>query len=73
MMLHKAFGLTEVFYDEPNGFYRVRHSGNMGDNMDSVEEDVDVLFERGMFQKILENKVKEIGSPDYGYELEAKL
>lgn len=64
-------GLTEIKIKK--NITTVTHSGNMSNTIEgSVKPNVDQLLGEGAFDRLLQNKIKEEGSADYLYILQAK-
>lgn len=63
-------GLTDIHIDHKKQTVTIEHRGNMGNNIRSVEENVDLCYSKGAFKRLekLCKSIKEHGSPDYYYE-----
>jgi len=62
-------GTTTIRIDHGKGMVVIDHRGNMGSDINSVKENVDLILGKGWFEKLEESCVHIIdaGAPDYCY------
>jgi hypothetical protein len=62
-------GLTVIYINHNLNTIRVRHDGNVGNDISHVEKNFNVCFGESSFQQAKEDcsKIIEDGSPDYHY------
>lgn len=63
-------GFTTINISEKQSAVSIVHAGNMGNNIKSVEENVDLALGKGVFKKLEKSckKMTEDGWPDYLYK-----
>jgi len=68
-------GFTIINISERRNIVSIVHAGNMGNNIESVEENVDLALGKGTFKKLEKSckKMTEDGWPDYLYKRTMKF
>ena len=63
-------GFTSIYIDHKKCTIAVEHCGNMGNDIKSVEKNVDLCCGKGAFKRLerLCKNMSEEGSPDYHYK-----
>ena len=62
-------GLTTIKIDSERDIINIRHTGNIGNSIDDIKNNVDEHFGKGWFDKMeeLATHAVEAGKPDYFY------
>lgn len=68
--IRRTIGFTDIYVNHKKCMVTIEHRGNMGNNIKSVEKNVNLCFGKGSFKRWekLCKSMSESGSPDYYYE-----